>query len=87
MNINKHTPKLQRRKRCKIHTRFHDLRHTSATLLINQGVHAKVISERLGHGSITTTMNVYGHARSADQAAAEKFESLFTTKSTVKAKR
>ncbi|XID90468.1 tyrosine-type recombinase/integrase [Paenibacillaceae bacterium WGS1546] len=59
--------------------RFHDLRHTSATLLINQGVHAKVIAERLGHGSITTTMNIYGHAlRSADQAAADKFENLFS---------
>lgn len=61
--------------------RFHDLRHTSATLLINQGVHAKIISERLGHGSITTTMNIYGHAlRSADQAAADKFEILFDKK-------
>ncbi|WP_058302862.1 site-specific integrase [Gorillibacterium timonense] len=61
--------------------RFHDLRHTSATLLINQGVHAKIISERLGHGNITTTMNIYGHAlRSADQAAADKFESLFAPK-------
>ncbi|WP_411350351.1 site-specific integrase [Paenibacillus sp. WLX2291] len=59
--------------------RFHDLRHTSATLLINQGVHAKIISERLGHGSISITMNIYGHAlRSADQAAADKLESLFT---------
>ncbi|MFC4808790.1 tyrosine-type recombinase/integrase [Paenibacillus sp. GCM10023250] len=61
--------------------RFHDLRHTSATILINQGVHAKIISERLGHGSITTTMNIYGHAlRTADQAAADKFESFFTSK-------
>jgi integrase len=61
--------------------RFHDLRHTSATILINQGVHAKIISERLGHGSITTTMNIYGHAlRTAEQAAADKFESLLTTK-------
>lgn len=59
--------------------RFHDLRHTLATILINQGVHAKIISERLGHGSITTTMNIYGHAlRTADQAAADKFESFFT---------
>lgn len=59
--------------------RFHDLRHTSATLLINQGVHAKIISERLGHGSITTTMNIYGHAlRSADQSAADKFNNLFS---------
>ncbi|GIP60579.1 site-specific integrase [Paenibacillus woosongensis] len=61
--------------------RFHDLRHTSATLLINQGVHAKIISERLGHGNITTTMNIYGHAlRSADQAAADKLDSLFSTR-------
>ncbi|MGF7050668.1 integrase [Paenibacillus sp. DS2015] len=61
--------------------RFHDLRHTSTTILINQGVHAKIISERLGHGSITTTMNIYGHAlRPADQAAADKFESLLKNK-------
>jgi integrase len=60
---------------------FHTLRHTSATLLINQGVHAKIISERLGHGSIQVTMNTYGFAmRSADQAAADKFESIFTNK-------
>lgn len=58
--------------------RLHDIRHVSATHLINQGVHAKVISERLGHGSITTTMNIYGHAlRTADQSAADKFENLF----------
>ncbi|MEV2908615.1 site-specific integrase [Paenibacillus larvae] len=57
--------------------RFHDLRHTSATLLINQGVHAKVISERLGHGNITTTMNIYGHVlQTADRAAADKFENI-----------
>jgi integrase len=58
--------------------RFHDLRHTSATILINQGVHAKIISERLGHGNINTTMNIYGHVlRAADQSAADKFESIF----------
>lgn len=61
--------------------RFHDLRHTSATLLINQGVHAKIISERLGHGNINTTMNIYGHVlRSADQSAADKFETILTSK-------
>lgn len=59
--------------------RFHDLRHTSATLLINQGVHAKVIADRLGHSGIAITMNIYGHAlRTADHAAADKFESLLT---------
>ncbi|WP_270406053.1 tyrosine-type recombinase/integrase [Paenibacillus timonensis] len=57
--------------------RFHDLRHTSATLLINKGVHAKLISERLGHSNISTTMNVYGHAlQSADRDAANKLDSL-----------
>lgn len=61
--------------------RFHDLRHTSATLLINQGVHAKIISERLGHADIRTTMNIYGHAlQTADQAAANKFDSLLIKK-------
>lgn len=60
---------------------FHTLRHTSATLLINQGVHAKIISERLGHGNIQITMNTYGFAmRSADQSAADKFESIFINK-------
>lgn len=58
--------------------RLHDLRHTSATLLINQGVHAKIISERLGHADVRTTMNIYGHAlRSADKEAAEKINDLF----------
>nr|WP_280789124.1 tyrosine-type recombinase/integrase [Paenibacillus sp. PastF-3] len=57
------------------------MRHTSATILINQGVHARIISERLGHESITTTMNIYGHAlRSADQTAADKFESSLKNK-------
>lgn len=57
--------------------KFHTLRHTSATLLINQGVHAKIISERLGHGNIQVTMNTYGFAlRSADKAAADKFDSI-----------
>ncbi|WP_083938198.1 site-specific integrase [Paenibacillus daejeonensis] len=52
--------------------RFHDLRHTLATLLINQGVHAKIIASRLGHADIRTTMDIYGHAlKSADQAAAD----------------
>lgn len=58
--------------------RFHDLRHTSATLLINSGVHAKIISTRLGHADIRTTMNIYGHSlQEADKEAANHFENLF----------
>jgi len=41
--------------------RFHDLRHTAAGLLIAQGAHPKEIQARLGHASITTTLNTYGH--------------------------
>lgn len=54
---------------------IHALRHTSATLLINEGVHAKIISQRLGHSDISTTMNIYGHAlEEADKLATEKIE-------------
>lgn len=41
--------------------RFHDLRHTNATLLLQQGVDFKVIQDRLGHSDISTTMNIYSH--------------------------
>ncbi|MFD2115433.1 site-specific integrase [Paenibacillus yanchengensis] len=59
--------------------RFHDLRHTSATLLLNSGVHAKVISDRLGHADITTTLNIYAHTlKTADEAAANKFDDLLS---------
>lgn len=64
------------------HIRFHDLRHTSATLLINEGVHAKVISELLGQADISTTMNIYGHVlEEADKTAAAHFDSFFEKKS------
>ncbi|MDX8366710.1 site-specific integrase [Cytobacillus sp. IB215665] len=59
--------------------RLHDLRHTSATLLINQGIHAKVISERLGHADIRVTMDTYGHVlQTADKEAAQKLDGLFS---------
>lgn len=40
---------------------FHDLRHSAATILLSRGVPIKVIQEILGHGNISTTMNIYGH--------------------------
>ncbi len=55
----------------------HALRHTSAMLLINEGVHPKIISDRLGHADIKTTMNIYGHAlKQADQIATSKLDDL-----------
>ena len=41
--------------------RFHDLRHTAASLLLQQGVHPKVVQERLGHASIAMTLDIYSH--------------------------
>jgi integrase len=41
--------------------RFHDLRHTSATLLLLEGVPVKVVSEMLGHASISITLDLYAH--------------------------
>ena len=53
--------------------RFHDLRHTAATLLLSQGVHVKLVSEMLGHSTITLTLDTYSHlipAMHGDAAAA-----------------
>jgi len=41
--------------------RFHDLRHSAATLLLSEGVHPKVVQELLGHSTISMTMDVYSH--------------------------
>jgi integrase len=41
--------------------RFHDLRHTAATLMLGRGVHPKVVSEMLGHSQITITLDLYSH--------------------------
>jgi integrase len=41
--------------------RFHDLRHTAASMLLAQGVHPKVVQERLGHSTVTITLDVYSH--------------------------
>jgi integrase len=58
--------------------RFHDLRHTHASMLIAQGEHPKVIAERLGHSSITVTLDVYGHLMPGiDELVAERLEATF----------
>ncbi len=41
--------------------RFHDLRHTCATLLLTKGVHPKIVSEMLGHSSVSITLDTYSH--------------------------
>lgn len=55
--------------------RLHDLRHTHATLMLTQGAHPKMISERLGHANIGITLDVYSHVMPGiQQAAAETFD-------------
>jgi integrase len=57
---------------------FHDLRHTCASILINSGAHAKLVQERLGHASITTTLHLYGHVLpSTETALVEQMDELY----------
>ncbi len=62
------------------HVRFHDLRHAHATLMLQQGVHPKVVSERLGHASVGITLDTYSHVLPAMQEQAIRaFDELFAT--------
>jgi integrase len=57
--------------------RFHDIRHSHASLLLSQGVHPKIVQERLGHSSIQITLDTYSHIMPGLQrAAAEGFDVL-----------
>jgi integrase len=58
--------------------RFHDLRHSHATQLLSAGVHPKVAQERLGHSTITTTLDLYSHVTETMQGdAAAKLDTVF----------
>ena len=50
--------------------RLHDLRHTHATLALRAGIHPKVVSERLGHATVSITLDTYSHAIPAMQEEA-----------------
>ena len=59
------------------HIRLHDLRHTCATLLLAAGVHAKVVQERLGHATISQTLDIYSHTTpSLHVGAAEQLAAI-----------
>lgn len=58
--------------------RFHDLRHSHATQLLSAGVHPKIAQERLGHASITTTLDLYSHVTDTMQSdAAARLDAAF----------
>ena len=55
--------------------RLHDLRHTHATMLLRQGVHPKVVQERLGHANVGITLDTYSHvAPHMQEEAAERID-------------
>ena len=58
--------------------RFHDLRHTCATVLLSQGVHPKVVQEQLGHSQISLTLDTYSHVLpTLQQEAANEMDKMF----------
>jgi integrase len=58
-----------------LNVRLHDMRHTHVSILIKQGVYDKAIADRVGHSTISTTIDIYGHLFSETQRdAAIKFE-------------
>jgi integrase len=70
-------PELLERKGLR-HIRYHDLRHSHGTYLAMMGVPAKVIQQRLGHSTITTTMDIYGHVLpEMGKDASDKIGKLF----------
>jgi integrase len=57
--------------------RLHDARHTHATLMLKQGIHPKIVQERLGHATIEMTLDVYSHVTPGlQEAAAQSFDRL-----------
>ncbi len=61
--------------------RLHDARHTHASLMLKQGIHPKIVQERLGHSSIQITLDIYSHvAPGLQQAAANKFDDIVLPK-------
>jgi integrase len=50
--------------------RFHDLRHTAATLMLGRGVHPKIVSEMLGHSTVSITLDLYSHVSETMQREA-----------------
>ena len=61
--------------------RFHDLRHTAASLLFAQGVHPKVVQERLGHATIAITLDTYSHViPTMQKEAATQLDALLSAR-------
>jgi integrase len=57
--------------------RFHDLRHTAATLMLANNIHPKIVQERLGHADVSMTLNRYSHVTmDMQREAADRLDNL-----------
>jgi len=61
--------------------RLHDARHTHASLMLKQGIHPKIVQERLGHATIAITLDTYSHvAPGLQEAAAKRFDEVLSSR-------
>ncbi|MFO8102065.1 MAG: site-specific integrase [Dehalococcoidia bacterium] len=66
-------------KRAGLTMRLHDLRHTHASMMLKAGIHPKIVSERLGHSTVSFTLDVYSHVvPGLQEAAARTFDESFS---------
>lgn len=73
----RHFRPILKRAKLPLDFRLYDLRHSCATLLLAAGEHPKVVSERLGHATVTLTLDVYSHVLpTMQEAASEKLEKM-----------
>ena len=66
--------------------RLHDARHSHASLMLKQGIHPKIVQERLGHSTIAVTLDTYSHITPGlQEAAAQRFDDvMLSNKETAK---
>lgn len=61
--------------------RLHDARHTHASIMLKQGIHPKIVQERLGHASIQITLDTYSHVVGGlQESAVQKFDDFIGAK-------
>ena len=79
--VQKHFKPILERAELPVTLRLYDLRHSCATLLLAANENPEVVSERLGHASITLTMDTYSHVMpDMQQGASDKLEQMLFTK-------
>ena len=65
-------------RRSGVEVRLHDMRHTHASLMLREGVHQKVVQERLGHSSVGITLDLYSHvSQGIQEEEALRFDHAF----------